>query len=453
MNADLAGSATSTPSDVAFVGVARLELDELLEQLVERIRDVQGTQGRLRGLLRANLEIARGVDLEEVLRHILRAARNLVDARYAALGVVHDGHLVRFLHDGMPPERVAAIGDLPQGKGVLGALVDEPRPVRLADIADHPASVGFPVHHPPMRSFLGVPIIVRDQVFGNLYLTEKDGAAEFTHEDEDLVVAMAAAAGIAIENATLFAANRRRQDWHAAMVNVATRVLGDMDAEQASSYLVEQMQAASGADGAAFTAPVEDAPDRVRIVVARGLLGRWHGAEARLDRSLAGSVIAERRTIVVPDPARDPRTVEAVEDEPHIGAVVAAPVIGDEAVIGVLSLCRRAGRPSFDQTELDMIATFAAQGALVLELAQSRQERERVRLLEDRQRIASDLQRTVIRDLFSLGLSLQSIAGRLTNQDHRRQINNQIDDLDRIIRDVRSAVFALSPAAEEPDSR
>lgn len=116
--------------------------------------------------MRANLEIARGVDLDEVLRHILTAAKELVDARYAALGVVRDGHLVRFLHSGMAPDVVIRIGDLPQGKGVLGALVDDPKPVRLADIADQPASVGFPAHHPPMRSFLGVPITVRDQVFG-----------------------------------------------------------------------------------------------------------------------------------------------------------------------------------------------------------------------------------------------------------------------------------------------
>jgi GAF domain-containing protein len=438
-----------TSPEVAFVGVARLELDELLEQLVERIRDVQATQGRLRSLLRANLEIARGVDLDEVLNHILTAARELVDARYAALGVVRDGHLVRFLHVGMAPEQVTRIGDLPQGKGVLGALVDDPKPVRLTDIADHPASVGFPAHHPPMRSFLGVPITVRDQVFGNLYLTEKQSGGEFTGDDEELVRALAAAAGIAIENATLFAASQRRRDWHAAMVNVAAHLLSGTSADEALSILVTEMHRASGADGAAFSAPAEE-PDRLRTVVALDLLAPWTGKQSPMNGALSGSVIAERRTILVSDPAADPRTAAAVEREPRIGAIVAVPVTGEHDVLGVLTLCRAEGRGTFDSTELEMITTFAAQAALVLELAEARRENERIQLLDDRQRIAGDLHHTVIRDLFALGLSLQAISARTTNRELNAQLGDRVDELDRIIRDVRSAVFALDPKADRP---
>ncbi len=432
---------------MAFVGVARLELDELLEQLVERIRDVQATQGRLRSLLRANLEIARGVDLDDVLDHILTAAKDLVDARYAALGVVRNGHLVRFLHFGMTSELVTQIGDLPQGKGVLGALVDDPRPVRLADIADHPASVGFPAHHPPMRSFLGVPITVRDKVFGNLYLTEKQSGGEFTGDDEDLVRALAAAAGIAIENATLFAASQRRRDWHAAMINVATQLLSGTGGDEALWILVSEMHQASGADGAAFNTPAEE-PDQLRTVVALDLLAPWNGAESPMTGTLSGSVIAEGQPMLVADPSADPRTAAAVEREPRIGAILAVPVVGEHGVLGVLTLCRAEGKGSFGSTELEMITTFAAQAALVLELAEARQENERMQLLDDRQRIAGDLQHTVIHDLFALGLSLQAVAARIANRELNSQLAGQVAELDRIIRDVRAAVFALDPKAD-----
>lgn len=156
-----------------FAHAARLELDELLEQLVARTREVQDTQSRLRGLLRAYLTVARVNDLDTVLRHIAEAAPELVNARYAALGVIVGGRLVRFLHTGMDADVVARIGHLPADKGLLGLLVDYPQSLRLPEIADHVASVGFPEHHPPMRSFLGVPIRVADRVFGNLYLAEK----------------------------------------------------------------------------------------------------------------------------------------------------------------------------------------------------------------------------------------------------------------------------------------
>jgi GAF domain-containing protein len=242
-------------TDVRFVAAARLEPDELLEQLIERVRDVQRSQGRLRGLLRANLDVAQNVDLEHVLRQIVSAAKNLVDARYAALGVIQDGHLVRFLHEGMEQETVDLIGHLPEGKGLLGALVEHPHPVRLPEISDHSASVGFPDGHPPMHSFLGVPIRLRDRVFGNLYLSEKQGAATFSRDDEEVVKALAGAAGVAIENATLFSETRRRRDCQEAMTAVTTTLLEGADSERAMRALVDCALRASSCDGAAFTAP------------------------------------------------------------------------------------------------------------------------------------------------------------------------------------------------------
>jgi len=236
-----------------FPQVARLELDQLLEQLIERARDVQATQGRLRGLLRANLEVARAVDVDQILRHILEAATSLVDAKYAALGVVRDGRLVRFVHTGMDDATIQAIGSLPEGQGLLGQLIDVPQPLRMTDIAEHHASVGFPANHPPMRTFLGVPIRVKDRVFGNLYLTDKRGGV-FSADDEELVAALAAAAGVALENASLFTETHQRQAWQKAMAELATAVLNS-DRDQAVSHIVRLLGSTMDNDGASLCVP------------------------------------------------------------------------------------------------------------------------------------------------------------------------------------------------------
>ena len=160
---------------------------------------------RIQRLLGAILAVGSGLDLAGTLERIIHAARDLVDAQYAALGVLDETrtHLSEFITVGISPDGIAAIGDLPHGHGILGLLIVEPRPLRLDRISDHADSYGFPAHHPPMTSFLGVPILVRDEVFGNLYLTDKRGGAAFTDEDEELIVALAAAAGVAIDNTRL----------------------------------------------------------------------------------------------------------------------------------------------------------------------------------------------------------------------------------------------------------
>ncbi|MEV8516080.1 GAF domain-containing protein [Dactylosporangium sp. NPDC051484] len=431
--------------DVRFVAVARLELDELLEQLVERIRDVQSTQGRLRGLLRANLDIAQGMDLEHVLRQIVSAAKNLVDARYAALGVIQDGHLVRFLHEGMDDAVVRRIGHLPEGKGVLGALVEHPHPVRLAEIGDHPTSVGFPEGHPPMHSFLGVPIRVRDRVFGNLYLSEKQGAAEFSRDDEEVVKALAGAAGIAIENATLFSEARRRRDWQEAMTTVTTTLLEGADSDRAMRALAECALRAAGAAGAAFSAAPGDGSSDLRVNVGVGLLEPWHGRSAPIGGFLTEGALSTLDATLVTEPAADPRTTAALELVADLGSTIVAPVIGDRGVHGVLTVAQRRGGAQLTRADLEMIQAYAAHTGLVLDVAALRRENEHIRVLEDRQRIAGDLQETLIRDLFGLGLSLQGAAARIASPDARSALAASVDELDRIIRGVRTAVFAMEP--------
>jgi GAF domain-containing protein len=439
---DGAGTQGRDIGDISFVAAARLELDDLLDQLIERIRGVQKAQGRLRGLLRANLEVAQGVDLEAVLRHIVSAAKELVDARYAALGVLQEGQLVRFLHEGMSAELVARIGDLPQGKGLLGELVANPRPVRVPEIAAHEASVGFPAGHPPMHSFLGVPVRVRERVFGNLYLAEKQGADQFSQDDEEVVLALAGAAAVAIENATLFAEARRRRDWQAAMTSVTTDLLQGADGDRALGSLVTQAFAASGAEGAAFTAPADDDGTEFHVRLAVGLLDEWQGKRVAMAGTLAEAVLADRQPVLIPDAARDPRTATIAERLRGVGAIMVAPVVSDRGVHGVLTLVNGPNSRTFTTADLQMLTSFAVHAALALDISGLRRDAERMQLLEDRERIAVDLQRTVIRDLFALGLSLQGLAARAARPDLRGGITTQIEEVDRIIRAIRGTVFA-----------
>jgi GAF domain-containing protein len=434
---------------MTFPHAARLELDELLEQLVARARDVQDSQGRLRGLLRAYLAVARTDDLDVVLRHILEAARELVNARYAALGVIAEGRLVRFLHTGMADDVVAAIGHLPEGKGLLGLLVDYPQSLRLQDIAQHVASVGFPEHHPPMQSFLGVPIRVADRVFGNLYLTEKQGAAEFTADDEELAQALAAAAAVAIENATLLAESRRRQVWQAAMTDVTTALLGGEDPDRALRLLVRHARDTLHAVGAGVTVPTAD-DATWQVAVTEGVYTQWQDGPVPVDGSATGAAIAAGDLVVIADPLTDERTTETGGREGMglIGETVAVPIRGEHGITGVLLASRHPGEGGFDPLDREMICAVAAHAGLAVELAQVRRDNERLHLIEDRAEIAEDLRHRVIQRLFALGLALQGAASRATKPEIRGLIETQIDEVDAVIREIRAAVFSLDRQAD-----
>ena len=201
----------------------KVDFDALLREILSRVEGVLDEQTRLKLLLDAVVTMAADLTVDGVLARIVAIAGELVDAQYAALGVLSTGRgdrLRTFVHHGMDAGQVAEIGDLPRGHGLLGLIIDRPEPLRLHDIAEHPASYGFPDHHPPMRSFLGVPVRIGNRVFGNLYLTEKAGGGDFTAQDEAIVVGLAAAAGVAVENARLHAESARRQDWLAASAEI-----------------------------------------------------------------------------------------------------------------------------------------------------------------------------------------------------------------------------------------
>ena len=430
--------------------IPRLELDELLAQLVERARDVQAVQDRLRGLLRANRSVIGDLDLPSVLRRIVEAATELVDAPFGALGVIapHGEGLEEFVHVGMAPEVVEEIGHLPEGKGLLGALIEEPQPIRLTDIQGHPRSVGFPPGHPPMRGFLGVPVRVRDEVFGNLYLASLD-PANFSAEDEELVSALAATAGVAIENARLYEQARRRHDWLAASTEV-TRQLLTATGSDALELISRKVLTLAEADLVTVVLPGPEA-GQLQVAAAVGQqAAQLHGLVYPEEGSFSASVLRTGAAEVVDDvPASATAEGRTLLDKvaPTVGGAMLLPLAASEGTRGVLVIGRVHGRRGFDAPEVDMAATFATHASLALELADARRDAQLVALMEDRARIARDLHDHVVQQLFAAGLTLQAVAGGLEGTTQAGQINEVIDLVDSAIAQIRSSIFQLRPRA------
>ena len=408
---------------------------------VDRLQDL-ATQGRLRALLRANEAIIGHLDLPVVLERIVGVAVNLVGAQYGALGVLSpDGGLEQLINVGMTPQQVKRIGNLPQGHGLLGALIDDPHPIRLSRLAEDPRSVGFPPHHPPMASFLGVPIRVRDEVYGNLYLSNQS-SGEFSEDDEQLVVALAATAGIAIENARLFAETHRRQAWAAASAEI-TAALVSTDEGNSLNILTARMLTLADADIVWVLQPTND-PGQMIVTTARGM-DEEHIEGMTMDAggSIVGSVIEAGQPRQVDDGA-GLRSLPG--NRQHLGAVMAVPLAAPGR--GVLLVARLAGRPRFARGDLEMAANFAGQASVAMEISAARAARQKVALLEDRGRIARDLHDHVIQQLFATGLELQNIAGR-TQGDIAERISASVTNLDSSISQIRTVIFALSTSTRE----
>jgi signal transduction histidine kinase len=436
---DRLGEGAGSPAGLSFPDVPRLELDQLLRQLVERADDVLAAQGRLRGLLRANAAVAAELSLPVVLRRIVDVARELLGARYAALGVIgRDGQLEQFVHAGMGDELVAQIGELPRGRGILGLLTREPVPIRLAELAAHPASAGFPAGHPPMGAFLGVPIRAGEEIFGNLYLTERSRGGEFTAEDEELAIALAAAAGGAIANARRFAESEQRRRWLAASGELTPLLLSG-GAGRPYDLITVRAEAAAEADFAVLALP--RGSGEVVVVSASGqMTGELRGTAVPLAESLAGRAILAGRPFLVPD-----HRTEAVAGPLGDGAgpLMVVPLAAGQQVLGALILGRLAGGPGFAEASLQMAAAFAANAAVTLELARARADQITLARMEDHDRIAADLHDHVIQELFALGMGLQGLAGRTDRPEHAERINGYIDTIDKVIGRIRASIFQL----------
>ncbi|SNT60863.1 Histidine kinase-like ATPase domain-containing protein [Asanoa hainanensis] len=432
-------------SSLTFPDAPRLELDQLLRQLVDRAQEVMATQGRLRGLLRANQLIIGDLALPAVLRRIVEAARELAGARYAALGVVSPtGGLAEFIHSGMPADAVEVIGHLPEGKGLLGALINDPRPIRLLDIGDDPRSAGFPAGHPPMHSFLGVPIRIRDEVFGNLYLAESTTGA-FSAEDEELVRALAATAAVAIDNARLYASAQLRGEWLQASAAITRQVLAT---EGSPIYplrrIAERTMEVAKADLVTVVLPDPDDEDELRIEVAVGVAAAsLAGTRVPASGTLSGEVLASGQPLRLANPGEGGARVSPTAEVVDIGPVLAVPLHGSARIHGVLWTARAPGRVPFTADDVAMAASFANQAALAIELAEARAEQQRVAMLHERERIAADLHDHVIQRLFAAGLSLQGVAVQVGASPTADRIVQVIDDLDTTISQIRTTIFQL----------
>ncbi|MCD9145139.1 sensor histidine kinase [Streptomyces albireticuli] len=407
---------------------------------------------RIRGLLDAVMSLGRGLELPQVLRGIVEAAVTLTDAEYGALGVVGDQQkLSEFLTVGMSEELEARIGRTPCGRGILGELIRNPVPLRLTDLSRHSRSYGFPPNHPPMRTFLGVPVRVRDEVFGNLYLTEKRGGAAFDEDDEAVLTTLSIAAGVAIDNARIYHESRRRERWLEALGEITRSLLSGTAAGEVLHLIAERAMEVASADHAAVLLPGGQAgagPELLTVEVAHGHgASRIDGLAVPADGSLAGLAARSGRPVASSDVREDPRAhpMEAGEehDDDLCGPTVSVPLQIDAGASGALRLSRLAGRPAFDDTEVKLISGFADQAAIALELARRRAESEDLAVLHDRDRIARDLHDLAIQRLFATGMTLQSATRLIDRPEAAERVGRAVGDLDTTIQIIRSTIFGL----------
>lgn len=442
----MSGDPGTDPPSLGLTPLSRVRLDELLREMLDRVGEVMASRERLRALLDAVVGIGSDLDLRTMLERIVAAACELVGARYGALGIVGpDRQLSDFITHGIGPEQHAAIGELPHGRGVLGLLITDPHPVRMPDITKHPRSYGFPPNHPPMHSFLGAPIRIRDQIFGNLYLSEKQGAAEFTQDDEEIVIALAAAAGVAIDHARLFDLAQRRERWLAAAAEITAVLLGNVRRADALRLVARRARELAEAE-LVLVLLYDEATDRFAV---EAVDGPDDGRPDLVGMSMPGSETAFLAAVTTPGRVLldDLRAAAPWPVPVPDGPAVVAPLGRSDVLHGVLVVSYRAGSDNRDLDAAALLSSFADQAALALERARAQEERELLVVLADRERIARDLHDVVIQRLFATGMELQSAVPHTTRPEVARRINKAVDALDATIRDIRRSIFELrSPA-------
>jgi signal transduction histidine kinase len=422
--------------------LSKLRLRELLIEVQDHVDQIVEGGDRLDGLVEAMLVVTAGLELDQTLRKIVHTAIGLVDARYGALGVRGHGHeLIEFVYEGIDEEMREKIGHLPEGRGVLGVLMDDPKPIRLDDIARHPASVGFPPNHPPMRTFLGVPVRIRDEVFGNLYLTEKVGGHPFSQDDEVLVQALAAAAGIAIANARLYEQSKTRQAWIEATRDIGTELLSGTDPATVFRLIASKALELSNAVMTLVAVPADpempaaDVPELVVVATAGDVLG-----QSQQTIPISGTSIGEAFLQCTPGRLND-------IDIDGAGPALVLPLRATDTVAGVLVALRREAGYPFTDDQLGMMSAFADQATMAWQLASTQRRMRELDVLSDRDRIARDLHDHVIQRLFAVGLALQGTIPRSRREEVRRRLTECVDDLQQVIQEIRTAIFDLHDTA------
>jgi two-component system, NarL family, sensor histidine kinase DevS len=436
----------------ARLRLPQLKLDELLAELQVRLNTARGTRDRVHSLLEAVLSVGRELDLEQALHSIVEAAAVLVDAEYAALGVIGpDGKRLSAFHTvGVTEEQIAEIGSFPEGHGILGELIRLPEPLRLTKISQHPASYGFPPNHPPMNTFLGVPIRVRDQVFGNLYLTEKRGGAQFDEEDESVLSTLAVAAGVAIDNARLYEESLLRERWLEANAEITHCLMAGSERAQALGLIADRAREITQAALGVVAMPMPDT-GLLTVEIAVGTDAEANrGLVLPVGESLIGLAFSAAAPVTSADVSHDERISQEPSRFDGLGPAVAVPIGAGGGVRGVVLLVRESGRSLFTEQETETLQGFAAQAAIAMELAERRQDAQEIAVLKDRDRIARDLHDLAIQRLFATGMTLQSAGRFIEHKEASERVLRAVDDLDETIKIIRSTIFGLRAREQVP---
>ncbi|MFG2481657.1 GAF domain-containing sensor histidine kinase [Streptomyces virginiae] len=433
--------ASDAPDPLAAAAQATRSLQGLSTELTARVPQ----------LLEAMRSVGTGLELHSTLDRICETAAELADAHYAAIGVVDtEGRgLSDFVTHGISPAQARKIGHRPDGKrGLLGALISHSDTVRLDDLTKDPRSAGFPPHHPPMKTFLGVPIRVQGEIFGNLYLAEKNGGGEFSDYDVHMVRVLATEAGIAIGNARLYEAATQRERWIDGSVAVTTALLSGGDADDALAVVAEQARRLADSDAGIVMLPAEEGGMEIVAVSSENpatSLGVVIPAESPVvDRLLEGE------PIFVDDAASDPRMTSELTS--RYGPCMLLPLQSGGRVLGALVTPRARGGRAFTEVERTLATQFASQAALALMMAEAQRDRERLAVFEDRDRIARDLHDLVIQRLFATGLMLEGAQRRTAVPEVRDGVGKAVDELDVTIQEIRTAIFALQQGPAEAPS-
>jgi signal transduction histidine kinase len=397
-------------------------------------------------LLEAGLALSSERSLAAILQRIVELATQLTGARYGAIGVLGpNGGISQFVYTGITPEQHAAIGHLPVGKGVLGALIEDARPLRLRDLHSDPRSTGFPPNHPPMRSFLGAPVTARGQVFGNIYLTEKQGAAEFDADDEHALVILAAQAGVAVENARLYEELGVRVQRLDALHAIGTAIVQGDEPDAVVGLVARHARALLQADLASIAIPSRD-HRQLTVLAADGAEAEsMIGEVFPLEGSVSGDAITSGRLVALTDAAVDDRVAQPIVRSGVFGPALFLPLAARGEPFGTLLLARRRGGLPFEDGEVRLAELFAGQAAVVLEQARLQREVHRLETLEDRERIARELHDGTVQALFAVGLGLQGTVSLVGEPEAVRRIQSAVEELDRVIRDLRNYIFGLEP--------
>jgi signal transduction histidine kinase len=434
----------SDENSSAFAGLGQRGL---VSRMHQQLDELLAARDQMEQLLRVIVEIGADLDLEATLHRIIVAARELTSAPYGALAVRDpEGDLLSFVHEGIDVDTVQRIGHLPVGKGVLSVSVLDTPAVRMDDLTTHPAAVGFPEHHPPMRAFLAVPITIRGTVFGNLYLTHDEPGRVFSESDEVAARALAFAAAVAIDNAQLFERERSSVKWMEASREITTALLSTAEPHRRPLQLIaERARALTDAEQAIVLVPVDaDLPvDEVDTLVVSAAVGLYAseviGRRVPVDNSTSGAVFRSGTPLITESLAYP---IQAFTDVGQRPAIV-MPLRTHDEVAGVIAIARGADQPPFDDSYLDLVSDFAIHAAIALALASGREHARQLTILAERERIAHDLHDHVIQRIFAAGMDLQGTLARARSPEVADRLTRTLDDLQTIIEEIRTTIFQL----------